>query len=65
MFYYVLLLALVLFIAALIAPAFRRRHAPTHCRCGRPADIIDHERPWKVCCAKCHLKRLRKKGVRV
>jgi len=43
------LLALLLF-------ARRPRATPTHCRCGRRADVFDHERPWKVWCGRCYLK---------
>ena len=55
-----LLYALLIALASLgiIALARRLRSTPTHCRCGRPADIIDHARPWKVYCARCHLDRL-------
>lgn len=30
--------------------------APTRCRCGRPADVFDHARPWIVWCGKCWLR---------
>jgi hypothetical protein len=35
---------------------------PARCRCGRPADIYDHERPWKVWCGRCYLRYIGKGG---
>lgn len=66
---YVLLgIAIILAIVFLYSfiPTQIDKHPPirphTHCRCGAKADIIDHERPWRVWCAHCHVRYLERKG---
>ncbi|MDQ2995437.1 MAG: hypothetical protein M3R61_00050 [Chloroflexota bacterium] len=60
------LICLAVTLAILIAPAFVPKHSPTHprthCRCGKRADIIDPDRPWRVWCATCHVRYLLNKG---
>ena len=53
-----LLFFLGLLAIILASLTFRRRPTPAHCRCGRPADIVDHDRPWIVYCGRCWLKKL-------
>ena len=60
MFYALICLAIAF--AIVLVASYAPRHTPTHCRCGRRAEIIDHERPWRVWCATCHVRHLRKRG---
>ena len=51
------ILALLALLCLLFIAYHRPRATPTHCRCGRHADVFDHDRPWKVWCGRCYLKR--------
>lgn len=56
------LIGLALLLAIVLVFSYIPRATPTHCRCGRRADVFDHERPWKVWCGRCYLKQLERKG---
>jgi len=57
MFYVLICLAIAL--AIVLVASYLPHRSRTHCRCGRRADIIDHERPWKVWCGRCWLRKAR------
>jgi hypothetical protein len=46
-------------IIALLRRLFTRP-TPTHCKCGKKADIIDTDHPWIVYCGKCYLRHIGK-----
>ena len=50
-----ILLIIALTLALLLS--YKEPRKPTRCRCGRPADVFDHDRPWIVYCGKCYLKK--------
>jgi len=58
-----LYILIALGLLALLLAARRPRATPTHCRCGRRADVIDHERPGHVWCGKCYLRHVGKEPL--
>ncbi len=57
MFYVLICLSIAL--AIVLIASYLPRQTPTHCRCGKKADIIDDAQPWRVWCARCWLKKAR------
>jgi len=56
------LIGLTILLVIVLVTSYMPTKPRTHCRCGAAADIIDHERPWRVWCARCHVKELLRKG---
>lgn len=57
-----LLICLIIALAIVLASTYLPPRSRTHCACGRRADIIDPERPWRAWCATCHVRELLRKG---
>lgn len=56
------LICLIVALALVLISSYIPKKSRTHCRCGKRADIVDPDRPWRVWCAGCHVRYLLRKG---